>query len=103
MSKPFVPKIVSANHLLSGRTMFLKGEDWTEDHRAASVATTPEDAARLLRVAEAQAHVAVGPYLVDVRIGTSGAPEPIDLRELMRISGPSIKNRALAFDAPQPR
>lgn len=97
MPKPFVPKIVSANDLLSGRTVFLSGNSWVSDHHAASVAASPEEAARLLRLGEPQEDAVVGPYLVDVHIREDGTPEPIELREIMRVTGPTVKNGTLTF------
>ncbi len=89
MSKPFTPKVITANALLEGDAVWLTSDDrWT---RIMAEAELIEDAAhaelRLLH-AESQAHEVVGPYLVDAVQGPDG-PEPTHFRETFRTRGPS--------------
>lgn len=90
MPKPFVPKIVSANRLLDGRTVYLGPNGWSTDIEEAMVAENAEAAQELLDVACRQPGVVVGPYLVDVEAGDAGVPRPLEIREKMRLRGPSI-------------
>ena len=87
MAKQSAYKIVTANHLLEGHSVFLTEDGWTADHRASRIAHGPDEAATLEalgRVDEDGNHV-VGVYLVDVALDGEGCPEPIHYREKMRV------------------
>jgi hypothetical protein len=92
MSRPFTPKVVTANALLEGDVVYLSDDgQWT---RALSEAEMIEDEAiAQLRLIEAQGQAdrVVGPYLADVRPGAHG-PEPVHFREAFRARGPSNRN-----------
>jgi hypothetical protein len=81
MSKPFPPKVVTANALLKGDVVYLTANDdeVIEDEAHATI--------RLLDGTARQAEV-VGVYLADVKVGTQG-PEPVHFREAFRARGPS--------------
>ncbi|MDX2263555.1 MAG: DUF2849 domain-containing protein [Hyphomicrobiales bacterium] len=87
MAKKNSLKILTANQLLGGYSVFWTGADWSTDHRRAQVAHTPEDAAALERVGKASeaANEVVGVYLVDVDLGADGLPHPTHYREKMRV------------------
>ena len=92
MSKPFTPKVVTANALLEGDVVYLTADDvWARDLAEAEVI---EDAAhgdlRLLHGAS-QADVVVGVYLMDVAL-EDGVPQPTHFREEFRTKGPSNYN-----------
>jgi hypothetical protein len=89
-------QIVIANRLRDGLTVFLAGNGvWAETIGQAVVARTDEDAARLLQLAEAAAadNVVVGPYLIRVT-QYAGALSPVEWREAIRASGPTVETRA---------
>jgi hypothetical protein len=89
VSKRFVPKIVSANDLLTGDVVWL-GRDglWTRDLARAAVAEDAETADRLLAEAAGRAHEVVGPFLADVALD-GPEPRPLHFREVFRTRGPS--------------
>ncbi|WP_158964314.1 DUF2849 domain-containing protein [Chachezhania sediminis] len=89
VSRPFTPKVVTANDLLEGDVIYLTEDDtWTR--RLASAEVIEDEAHAQLRLlhAERQPAVAVGPYLADVSMGPNG-PEPTHFREDFRRTGPS--------------
>lgn len=92
MTKQFVPKIISANDLMNGNVIYLGVDGWVADPAQATVISSLSQGADLLAEAEAQPHIAVGPYLVDVNTGEGAVPQPTAIREKMRIAGPSIAN-----------
>ena len=84
------PQIVTANDLFEGDVIYLTAEGaWTRLHGEAAVAHTPEEAERLLAVANAQPDKIVGAYLADAAIGENGRPNPVHFREGFRTRGPS--------------
>jgi hypothetical protein len=84
------PRILTANALLSGRTVYWNGSAWCRSADEALRATTPQEIAELEArgAAEEMVNMVVGAYLVPVTEG--GTIEPLELRERRRISGPSI-------------
>jgi hypothetical protein len=90
VSRRFVPKIVSANDLLTGDVVWL-GRDglWTRDLARAAVAEDVETADRLLGAATARPHEVVGPFLADVALEPGAPPRPLHFREVFRTRGPS--------------
>jgi len=87
MSKPFTPKVVTANALLEGDVIYLKSDDgWSRRLEDAEVLT--DQAHADLRLLEAHAGDIVGPYLADVAL-TENGPEPVHFREEFRTRGPS--------------
>ncbi|MFN0262492.1 DUF2849 domain-containing protein [Tepidamorphus sp. 3E244] len=89
MSKS-APRIVSANDLLDGDVIYFTSQDgWSRDISDAAVVADDEPANDLLKRAEAQPGIAVGPYLVPVAV-EDGVPAPLHVRERLRIVGPSV-------------
>ena len=87
--KPFTPKVVTANALLSGHVVYLTADDrWTPHHHQAELIVDEAEAQLRLLHAEGQPGTVVGAYLADARMGTDG-PEPIHFREAFRTRGPS--------------
>jgi hypothetical protein len=80
--------IVSANHLLTGATIYLTASGWSVNIRDAQTAEAQEADALLAR-ARAQGHVAVGPAVSAVTLGPDG-PAPARRRERMRRDGPGV-------------
>ncbi|MBC8048709.1 MAG: DUF2849 domain-containing protein [Chitinophagales bacterium] len=87
MSKKNAPKILTANQLLGGYSVFWAGSAWRADLEGASVASTPEAAAALMEKGQAseQANEVVGVYLVDVELDSNANPYPTHYREKMRV------------------
>lgn len=89
MSKPFTPKVVTANALVEGDVIYLTAEGrWSRHLREAEVIEDEAHAQLRLLEAERQPDTAVGAYLADVRPGPDG-PEPAHFREAFRARGPS--------------
>lgn len=88
MAKQFHQKILTANNLVEGHSVFLSAEGWHRDISRAVVASTSEQAAELeaLGSRHVTTNEIVGPYLVDVQIGDA-APVPVLRREQIRASG----------------
>jgi len=88
MPKTFQPRVMTANDLIEGESLFLGPAGWTHRLAEARVALTPEEAAEL--AAEAEAHEAanhvVGVYAVEVAL-EGGRPMPVTRRERIRAAG----------------
>ena len=89
MSRRFTPKVVTANHLLDGDTIWLTEDDrWTRDMREAELIEDEAHAQLRLIQAERQRNIVVGAYLAEAKNGPDG-PEPVHFREAFRTRGPS--------------
>lgn len=89
MSRPYVPKVVTANDLRAGDVVYLTGAGaWARLHHEAALFTDAVAAEAALAVAAAQPHIVVGAYLADAKAGPNG-PEPVHFREVFRTRGPS--------------
>lgn len=92
MSRPFTPKVVTANDLLIGDVIYQTVDDsWTRDLAQAEILTDEPDAQLRLLHAERQRDRLVGAYLADVTQGPDG-PLPAHFREAFRAKGPSNHN-----------
>ncbi|PYE85861.1 DUF2849 domain-containing protein [Pseudoroseicyclus aestuarii] len=89
MSKPFTPKVVTANSLLKGDAVWLTEDDgWSPDMHEAELIEDEAHADLRLLWAQSQPHLVVGAYLADAKAGPMG-PEPTHFREAFRSRGPS--------------
>ena len=89
MSRPFIPKVVTANRLREGDVVYLTADDtWTPHHHEAELIEDEAHAQMRLLHGVAQKGVVVGAYLADARRGAKG-PEPVHFREAFRTRGPS--------------
>ena len=89
MSRRFTPKVVTANALLEGDTVWLTADDrWTRRMSEAELIEDEAHAQLRLLDAEARAAEVVGAYLADAAPGPDG-PEPVHFREAFRTRGPS--------------
>ena len=88
MSKPFTPKVITANALLEGDVIYLTANGWTRDLAAADVLTDEADADLRLIEASAEVDKVVGVYLAEVSL-QDGVPHPTHFREDFRAKGPS--------------
>ncbi len=87
--RPFTPKVVTANALLEGDTVWLTEDDrWTRDIREAELIEDEAVADDRLLFAIAQPDIVVGAYLADATAEADG-PAPVHFREAFRTRGPS--------------
>ena len=87
--KPYTPKVVTANALLSGHVVYLTADNrWSPHHHQAELIVDEAEAQLRLLHAEGQPGTVVGAYLAEARMGVHG-PEPIHFREAFRTRGPS--------------
>ena len=94
------PVVVTANRLADGAVVFRSADGgWTTSLTAAAVVTTAPDADRLLNAAQADGVRAVGPYVAPVEITSDRRVRPGNLRERIRVDGPTIELPAVAVVA----
>ena len=88
MSKPFTPKVVTANDLLKGDVIYQTANGWTRDLANAEILT--DEAHADLRLIEGSQQIAdvVGVYLMDIALDGT-APKTTHFREAFRAKGPS--------------
>jgi hypothetical protein len=85
------PVVVTANRLGDGAVVYRTSDgSWSTRLDGAAVVTTAPAATALLAAAVADDIAAVGAYVAPVRIGPDGQPEPGNLRERIRLAGPTI-------------
>lgn len=91
MPRPVLPKVITANALLSGHAVWLTPDDrWSADITEAEVfhdEAVAED--RLIFAGARQSEIA-GAYLADIE-PDGVAKAPAHLRERIRVSGPSSR------------
>jgi hypothetical protein len=89
MKRAFSPKVVTANDLLDGESVWLTEDDrWTRDMAEAELIEDEAHGDLRLLFATSQPDVVVGAYLADAAPSTSG-PAPVHFREAFRTRGPS--------------
>ena len=88
MPKAYLPKVVTANHLLAGDVIYQTATGWTRKLEEAEVLTDEADADLRLIDASQQVDEVVGAYLADVAV-KNGTPVPTHFRETFRATGPS--------------
>jgi len=85
------PVVITANRVADGAVVYRDGDgDWTTSFAAAAVATDAARARAMIAEANADDLRAVGPYIAPVELSESGERRPGNLRELIRLSGPTI-------------
>jgi hypothetical protein len=85
------PVVITANRVGDGAVVYRDPDGgWTTKLDAAAVATNAARAHALIAEANADDLRAVGPYIAPVELTESGEPRPGNLRELIRLSGPTI-------------
>ncbi|MXY34247.1 MAG: DUF2849 domain-containing protein [Boseongicola sp. SB0664_bin_43] len=83
------PKVVTANSLLEGDTVWLTADDrWTRNISEAELLEDEAVAEDRLLFAISQPDLVVGAYLADAAPGKNG-PIPVHVREALRARGPS--------------
>ncbi len=90
MARAFVPKVITANHLLEGDVIYFTADgSWSRKHEDAVLYQEKSDAEEALAEAAKQVDVIVGAYLADAVLGEDGKPQPVHFREAFRTRGPS--------------
>ncbi len=88
MSKSFQPSVITANALLEGDVVYLRGDAWVRELSQAEVLTDEADAQLRLIEAAGRASEVVGVYLAAVDTSKGGIA-PTHFREAFRARGPS--------------
>jgi len=85
------PVVVTANRLADGIVVYRTPEGgWSTRISEAAVATTALAATNLLAAAVAEDVLVVGPYVAPVDLGSDGRARPGNLRERIRVDGPTF-------------
>ena len=85
------PVLITANRLDDGAVIYRTADGrWTTDFDCAAVVTTAPDATELLEAAVADDIGAVGAYVAPVKLDKDGGARPGNLRERIRLAGPTI-------------
>jgi len=85
------PVVVTANRVGDGAVVYRRADGgWTTDLDNAAVATNAAAAHELIEAAVADDLRAVGPYVAPVKLTAGGQLRPGNLRELIRLGGPTI-------------
>lgn len=85
------PVVITANRLTDGVVVYrAAGGDWTTAISEAAIATTAPAASAWLVAATADDGLVVGPYVAPVELDTGGRAQPGNLRERIRVDGPTF-------------
>ena len=85
------PVVVTANRVGDGAVVYRRADGgWTTHLDDAAVATDSAGARVLIDAAAADDLRAVGPYIAPVKLTAAGEPLPGNLRESIRLGGPTI-------------
>lgn len=85
------PVVITANRLADGVVVYRKADNgWTTQIGEAAVVTTAPAASGLLAGAVADDVLVVGPYVAPVEVDAQGRIAPGNLRERIRVAGPSF-------------
>ncbi len=86
------PVVVTANRVGDGAVVYWRAEgSWTTDLPDAAVTSHTETARALVKAAIADDLRAVGAYLAPVKLTGDGQVRPGNLRERIRLRGPTIE------------
>jgi hypothetical protein len=86
------PVVVTANRLDDGAVIYRRLDGgWTTKLDAATIATDAAGAQALMTAALADDLGAVGPYVAPVKLEPGGKVRPGNLRERVRLDGPTIE------------
>jgi Protein of unknown function (DUF2849) len=86
------PVVVTANRTGDGAVVYRRADgSWTNTLDAAAVATDAAGAQHLMSGALADDLGAVGPYIAPVKLSPGGHVRPGNLREFIRLGGPTIE------------
>jgi hypothetical protein len=86
------PVVVTANRVGDGAVVYSRADGgWTTALDGAAIATSSEGAQALMTAALDDDLRAVGPYIAPVKLSAGGQVRPGNLRELIRLGGPTIE------------
>jgi hypothetical protein len=86
------PVVVTANRVGDGAVVYRRADGgWTTHLDDAAIATDPAGANKLIDAAAADDLRAVGSYIAPVKLTPGGTVRPGNLRELIRLGGPTIE------------
>jgi hypothetical protein len=86
------PVVVTANRVTDGAVVYSRADGgWTTDLGGAAIVTNAAGAQELMKAAVADDLRAVGPYIAPVKLTSRGEVRPGNLRELIRLAGPTIE------------
>jgi hypothetical protein len=85
------PVVVTANRVGDGAVVYWRADGgWTTELGGAAVATDAETARALVQAALADGLRAIDPYIAPVKLSRDGEVRPGNLREIIRLGGPTI-------------
>lgn len=85
------PSVITANRLGDGAVVYRTADGhWTSQLERASVLTDAPAAAAALAAATAEDIEAVDAYLAPIQLDAGGRPHPGNLRERIRLAGPTV-------------
>jgi Protein of unknown function (DUF2849) len=85
------PVVVTANRVGDGAVVYFRADGaWSTDLRDAAVTSNTASARELVQSAIADDMRAVGPYIAPVDLTRDGEVRPGNLRERIRLKGPTI-------------
>jgi hypothetical protein len=86
------PVVVTANRVGDGAVVYRRADGgWTTHLHDAAIATDAAGANQLIDAAAADDLRAIGPYVAPVKLAPGGEVRPGNLRELIRLGGPTIE------------
>ena len=86
------PVVVTANRVGDGAVVYRRADGgWTTALEGAAIVTDASRARELMTAAVADDLRAVGPYVAPVKLSSGGQVQPGNLRELIRLGGPTIE------------
>ncbi|WGD28879.1 DUF2849 domain-containing protein [Ancylobacter sp. WKF20] len=86
------PVTVTANRLTDGAVVWRTADGgWSADLADAAIVTTSDAAIALLAAAQQRDIEAVGAYVAPVLLGEDGSVQPGNLRERIRVAGPTFE------------
>jgi hypothetical protein len=86
------PVVVTANRVGDGAVVYRRADGgWTTRLDGAAIADNAAGAQELMTAAVADDLGAVGPYVAPVKVLSGGYVRPGNLRELIRLGGPTIE------------
>ena len=85
------PVVITANRTGDGVVVYwARAGGWTRELHGAAVVTSAPEASALMAAAVADDLHAIGPYVAPVAVGPDGRALPGNLRERIRLAGPTI-------------
>jgi hypothetical protein len=86
------PVVVTANRVADGAVVYRRADGgWTTHLGDAAIATDAAVAHELIDAAAADGLRAIDPYVAPVKLAPGGHVRPGNLRELIRLGGPTIE------------